>query len=1100
MIEEVYPLSPLQAGMLFNQLYAPHSGVDIEQIVCTLPENLNIPVLEKAWQLIIQRHAILRTAFRWLDLDQPQQEVHSLDVVGQVVNLSSANEQVDNPSAELRAGLLHNFLQADRQRGFDLDRPPLMRVHVLRVTGTDSKMIWTFHHILLDGRSFPLILKELFELYESIDQSRLTQAVKHTVRTVELATPRPYKDYIDWLQQQQPDRSESFWRQTLQGFGAPTPLMIDQAATGLSGYDTRPDTLSADNTARLKAFAEQHAITLNTLVQGAWALLLHRYSGESDVVFGATRSCRRSALDGNGTDNMIGLFINTLPLRIHVSSEMSVLDYLKDVRQRWTAMRDHEHTPLVNVQTWSEIPKNTPLFDSLFVFENYLLQSAMQRLGGDWLKREVQLYEQTNYPLTLAAYGDTSLLLRIEYDRSRFQADAIDRMLGHLQVLLMGFLSHADQPIDTLPMLTEAEQHQLLIEWNATQRDYPRERSFQSLFEDQVERTPEAKAVIFKNEALTYRELNSRADELAAHLQTLGVGPDTIVGICIERCLEMMIGLLAILKAGGAYLPIDPAIPAERWQFMLEDASVKIMLTQQRWADRFIEHCSNVIKLDSDWQTQRSLSAANPIGRSTPDNLAYVIYTSGSTGKPKGTLITQRGLVNYLTWGIETYAVAQGNGAPVHSSIGFDLTITGLFMPLLTGRSVIMVSEDEEYEGLANVFRRERNLSLVKITPAHLELLAQQLPPAELKDRSNCLVIGGEALRGEALAVWQTHAPNTRLINEYGPTETVVGCCVYEVPPSETVSGSVLIGKPIANTQLYVCDALGRLRPIGVPGELVIGGAGVARGYLNRPELTAEKFVADRFGADPNARLYRTGDQVRYLADGNLEYLGRLDDQVKIRGYRIEPGEVETVLAAHPSLRAAAIAVQEDAAHDKRLVAYFVPDQIPAPTENELREYLRARLPEYMLPAAFVEMEALPLTVNGKIDRRALPAPDLARSTSDQDYAAPHNPIEQVLAEVWGQILGVERVSINANFFELGGHSLAATRLMAKLHQIFRVDLPLRDLFETRNIVELAERLIAHEAAPGQVLAAARVQEKISQMTPAEIEALLAKKKQPQKS
>ncbi|MFK0731302.1 MAG: amino acid adenylation domain-containing protein, partial [Gloeotrichia echinulata HAB0833] len=556
------------------------------------------------------------------------------------------------------------------------------------------------------------------------------------------------------------------------------------------------------------------------------------------------------------------------------------------------------------------------------------------------------------------------------------------------------------------PLLSAAERHQLLVEWNHTSSEYPTDKCIHQLFESQVERTPDAVAVVWENQQLTYWELNQRANQLAHHLQTLGVGPEVLVGICVERSLQMLVGLLGILKAGGAYVPLDPEYPRERLAYMLNDSQVQVLLTQSHLLESLPDH-QQIICLDTDWLFISSQTPSNPISGAISSNLAYVIYTSGSTGMPKGTAIVHQGVVNYLTWAIKAYRVSEGTGAPVQSSIAFDATITSLFSPLLVGQKVVLLPQKQEIAALSAVLISESDFSLVKLTPAHLQLLAQLLPPQIIAQPTKALVIGGEALLGKNLAFWHNYAPNTRLFNEYGPTETVVGCCVYEVTHTTSLSESILIGRPIANTQLYILDQFAQPVPIGVPGELYIGGDGLARGYLNRPELTLEKFIPNPFSDHLSERLYKTGDFARYLIDGNIEYLGRIDNQVKIRGFRIELGEIEAVLNTHPQIQQTVVITTEDIDGNKRLVAYIVKtdDSI---TTNQLREFLKQQLPEYMVPSTFVTLDTIPLTPNGKIDKKALPTPDgISRSTA---YVAPTTVIEEIFTKIWQELLVKEKV------------------------------------------------------------------------------------------
>jgi amino acid adenylation domain-containing protein len=597
---------------------------------------------------------------------------------------------------------------------------------------------------------------------------------------------------------------------------------------------------------------------------------------------------------------------------------------------------------------------------------------------------------------------------------------------------------------------SSAERHKLLFEWNQTEAHYARNTCFHHLFEKQVLQSPGAIAVDFENTRLTYQELNLQANRVAHHLRSLGVGPDVLVGICVEPSLQMIVGLLGILKAGGAYVPLDPTYPKDRLAYMIGDAGGPVLLAQEKFIPILSTNLSRVVCLES---IPLDTEQTNPQSNVAAGNLAYVIYTSGSTGRPKGAMISHRGLVNYLSWAVEAYQVAEGIGAPVHSSISFDLTITGLFTPLLTGRCVYMIRPDPGLSNLAEALRKNSNFSLVKITPAHLDLLQAQLSPNEIAGKARVFVIGGEALIGEKLNFWQEHAPETVLVNEYGPTETVVGCCVHFMPAGERITGQVTIGRPIANTRLYVLDEEMLPVPIGAKGELYIGGDSVARGYLNKPELSEHCFVPDPFANGSRGRLYKTGDVVRYRADGNLEFLGRMDDQVKIRGFRIELGEIESVLNAHPGLKSAAV-VGYERSSGKFLVAYFSPQSGARIPQSELRKFLQAKLPHYMVPSTFVPVEKFPLTPNGKLDRRALPAPETVTTI---DHVAPRSNDEQKLVQIWEQVFDRQHIGLHDDFFEMGGHSLMAARLIVEVNRTFGIQLKIGSLLQCTTVEAMAK-------------------------------------------
>ena len=604
-------------------------------------------------------------------------------------------------------------------------------------------------------------------------------------------------------------------------------------------------------------------------------------------------------------------------------------------------------------------------------------------------------------------------------------------------------------------------------DWNRTGAEFPDVRAGE-LFERQVARDPGATAVVWGAQRLSYRELNERANQVAHYLRRRGVGPDTLVGVSLHRTPLMVVGLLGVWKAGGAYVPLDPTYPPERLDFLVKDAAVPVLLADAKAKPLFPGAGDRVVCLDADWPSIERESRDDPAAPAgaSPSNLAYVIYTSGSTGKPKGALIEHRGLVNYLWWAIRTYGVVAGDSVPVHSSISFDLTVTSLFPALLAGGEVELLPEDVGAQSLVASLRHGKQRGLVKITPAHLELLNQQVGPSEAAGITRAFVIGGEALTAESLRVWRESAPATRLINEYGPTETVVGCCIYEVRPEDPASGPVPIGRPIANTELYVLDEA--LQPVatGAMGELYIGGAGVARGYLNRPEITRERFLPDPFSGRPGARLYKTGDLARYRDDGVLEYLGRVDDQVKVHGYRIELGEIEATLASQPQVRSCTVLLREDVPGTKQLVGYVVPRAGAAPAPDELRRFLKERVPEYMVPAHFVLLEALPLTENGKVDRRALPAPTYASASGGaQGFVAPRSDTERRLAAVWADLLKLERVGVHDDVFDMGASSLMVVSVVAQIQALFGVALDIQTLFENPTVAEAAA---AVDAAQGK--------------------------------
>jgi amino acid adenylation domain-containing protein len=738
---------------------------------------------------------------------------------------------------------------------------------------------------------------------------------------------------------------------------------------------------------------------------------------------------------------MVGLFINTLPLRVRVSPEKSLIPWLKEIRQLQIGMREHENTPLVEVQGWSSVPRGMPLFESILVFDNYDLSTFMRSKGDGWENREFHLLENTGFPITLYGYAGSELLLKIAYDRGRFDEVAIERILGHLRSLLEGIAQDSGRSLALLPILTEAERQQILVDWNDTFVEYPGESCIHELFEGQAVRTPDRVAVVFEGEELTYGELNHRANQLAHYLRRLGVGPEVLVGILVDRSLEMMVGLLGVLKAGGAYVPLDPSYPLERLAFMVEDAQVSVLLTQEAQIGTIPEYKGHVICLDRDWEKVAEESSEALGGGVNSGNLAYVIYTSGSTGKPKGVQISHRAVVNFLLSMLKEPGLSGEDILLSVTTLSFDIAALELFLPLITGGRVVLVSREVAGDG-ALLLRRlgECGATVMQATPSTWRLLLEAGWSEKIGLKMLC---GGEGLPRDLAS--QLLERGDSLWNMYGPTETTIWSAVYKV---ESQGGPVLIGAPIANTQIYILDGHFQLVPVGVVGELYIGGDGLARGYLNRPELTRERFIDNPFGGGVGSRLYRTGDLARYWPDGNIEVLGRLDHQVKVRGFRIELGEIETALGRHPGVREGVVVAREDVPGDKRLVAYVVPDGGQPPSVSVLRQYLQEKLPAHMVPTAFVILEKFPLTPNGKIDRRSLPSPTSLRPELESDYVAPRSEIERTITSIWQAVLHLEKIGIHDNFFEVGGHSLLATQAISRINKAFRVDLPLRSFFE----------------------------------------------------
>ncbi|RKG72301.1 non-ribosomal peptide synthetase, partial [Corallococcus terminator] len=1045
--EDIYPLSPMQQGMLFHALLAPKSGVYFEQLSWAFHSQVDARALKRAWEELVARNAVLRTTFLWEGLEEP------LQVVRRQASLPWRELDWRGQTEAAQRQQLETFLEEDRARGFDLVAGPLMRVALVRLDTHVHRLVWSFHHTVLDGWSLGLVMQDLFGFYDAFTREQPPLA---TARTA-------FRDYIEWLGRQEPARSQSFWRERLAGFTAPTPLPLDRGAgfndsEAVHKHGSQEIALPVETTVALESFARRHQLTLGSVVQGAWALLLSRYSGEQDVVFGTTVSGRPSELPG--VEGMMGLFINSLPLRVRLAPEDTLVSWLRGIQTQQVALSAHEHCPLVQVQGWSELPRGQPLFESLVVVENYPIDASIKERARGLDVRDFEGRERLTLPLAPAVLPGEKLGLRLSFQLSRFDAEAITRLMGHWRTVLEGIaVASPESRVSELSLLTGDERHQVLKDWNATTAPLEAEVSLHGLFEAQAERTPDGIAVELGDTRWTYRELNARANQLARHLRSLGVGPEVRVGVCLERSPELLMALLGILKAGGAYVPMDPDYPSHRLAFLLEDSRVPVLVTREAIADELPSRGEQLLCVDSDAALLARHDSGNLSAPTGGRHLAYVIYTSGSTGQPKGALIEHQGIVNTLVRAVRDFDVRPGTRTLQFVSMSFDVSLLEIFSTLAGGGTLVLAPREALQPGpeLARLMR-ERSITTSVLLPSTLAVLSPEDFPT-----LQTVVTGAEACSAELMDRW---AQGRRFVNSYGPTEASITVTSAVCEPG---SGTPPIGRPYPNVRAYVLDATRAPVPVGIAGELYIGGAGVGRGYLGRPEQTAERFVPDPFSAEPGVRLYRTGDLVRYRADGALEFVGRTDHQVKVRGFRIELGEIEAVLAGAGSVREAVVLARQDVPGDRRLVAYVVAQEDEAVEVGALRRYTEEKLPEHMVPSVFVVLDAMPLTPNGKVDRKALPAPDAVRAEQGPTYVAPRTPVEETLAATWRELLGVAQVGIHDDFLELGGHSLLATQAISRIRAALGVELPLRALFEAPTVEALALRVEAAraKASPG---------------------------------
>lgn len=1043
---------------------------------------LDTSALQQSLMEVVQRHDILRTTFDVVD-EQAVQIVTSADHFQ-----LSLIELQDIPLSE-REAELHQRMKEEAQRPFDLTRGPLLRATLLRLNPTDHVLLLVVHHIIADGWSMGIFVHEVATCYSSIGN---TQPISLPDLPVQYADFSHWQR--EWLQSGVLDRQMNYWKQQLSGELPVLDVPTDRPRPAvLTAWGARhPLSLPNALTEQLKTFSQQEGVTLFMTLLTAFQILLARYTRQEDILIGSPIANRNRG----ELEPLIGCFVNTLVLRADLSGNPTVRNLLQHVRKMTQDAYAHQDVPfekLVEELHPERDMSRTPLFQVLFVLQN-MPQPVIDH--SDVTMQRLMVDSGTaKFDITLELFDDsTGLNGSFEYNTMLFNAGTITRMAEHFETLLKGMVEHPDQRIGALPLLSQREQQQLLHRSQTNTPTFSRNMCLHTLFERQAAQTPDTTAVVYEGTYLSYNTLNQRANQVAHHLQHLGVGPNVLVGLSVERSLDLVIGLLAILKAGGAYVPLDPTYPPERLGFMIADAQMPVILTQKHIADQLPDHQATLVCID-DATLLATTAVENPDSQVTTHDLAYIIYTSGSTGQPKGTLVTHAHVDRLFTATQDWYHFDTRDVWTLFHSFAFDFSVWELWGALLYGGRLVIVpymtsrSPEAFYQLLM-----DEQVTVLNQTPSafeqliHIDNEALQNIPQTLR----LVIFGGEALDLQTLQPWFARHGDThpQLVNMYGITETTVHVTYRPIKASDLTTGlGSVIGVPIPDLQLYVLDQYQKLLPTGIPGELYVGGAGVAEGYLNRPELTKERFIVNPCvdhqpsvtnGASSAARLYKTGDLVRYRANGELEYLGRIDQQVKIRGFRIELGDIEAALTQYAGIRTAVVLAREDTPGEKRLVGYIVPHTDQEIMVSDVRAFLQTRVPEYMVPSAFVVITELPLTSNGKLDRRALPLPDTARPTLEQAYVAPRNATEEHIGAIWREVLNIERVGIHDNFFELGGHSLMATQFMSRLRNDLQVVLPLRVLFESPTIAALGQKVDQNRqpAALNQTKSIARVSRK----------------------
>jgi amino acid adenylation domain-containing protein len=1034
----------LQQGDLVSQTDANDCQIAYySQIGIRIEGNIAPKKLESVLENIVKRQEIFRTVFNRLpEMSIPLQFVTESSVLTfEECDLSSLTSQEQKIQIDA-------LFKARRWQTFDLEKGPLLYTSLNKLSSYEHLLFISLPAVCGDLTTLHNLAKEICNCYEACLQGK-----EFSDESMQ------YADISAWLNEllesDDTETGREYWqKQDVFSFlNGKIPLENHSSDEARFEPQSLALEINSNTVTKLETLARKYDTSISVFLLACWQIQLWRFSEQSDIVVGTASDGRKY----QELENALGLLTNYLPIHSHLEKNLHFKELLGRVKETLSSGRKWQE-----YFSWEQVlhkdgnEVEQPFLPFCFDFQEQLANCVVGNVLFSFYK-QYTCVDRFKVKLS-GVHLDERLLLEFHYDSNLFSLENIKILSEQYLTLLESAIAYPDNAISDLKICSDRQRQQLLIEFNDTHTDYPKDKCIHSLFEEQVERTPEAVAVAFENQQLTYRELNNRANQLAQYLKTLGVETETLVGICVERSLEMVVGILAVLKAGGAYVPLDPNYPSERLVYMLQDARVSVLLTQQKLQKDLTDCQVNIICLDTDWEKIASKANDNPNTRVKPENLAYVIYTSGSTGLPKGVAIEHQQLFNYLN-SIQTVLnlPVETNYATV-STIAADLGNTVIFSSLCGGGCLHIISDEQviNAKGLADYF--ERNfIDCLKIVPSHLKALLTSEAGSRIIPRQR-LILGGESASWELIEQVQQLAPKCQIINHYGPTETTVGVLTYQIEEvsENRQSLTVPIGRPIANTQIYLLDSKKQPTSIGVPGEVYIGGAGLARGYFHRPKLTAEKFIPNPFSKDLKSRLYKTGDLARYQPDGNIEYIGRVDNQVKIRGFRIELSEIEAVLSQYPYVQQVTVITSEDVPGDKQLIAYLVSDAEENPSTSDLRQFLKDKLPKYMVPATFMYLDAFPLTPNGKIDRRALPVPDPNSTAMDNRFFRSLDLVEQQLAEIWSEVLNLYPIGIKDNFFELGGHSLLAVQLMAKIEQQFQINLPLSVLFQNSTIQQLA--------------------------------------------
>lgn len=1074
-IEDIYPLSPMQEGLMFYSLMDPESGVYMEQMTCSISSEIDSKAFKSAWISVIQHYENLASSFIWEGVKKPIQVLRKLSDI----ELTQEDWGALSPSEQDRK--LKDKIHSSRLQKYSLDKAPLMNFHLIRLGDEHYQFIWNYHHLLIDGWSLGLVIKEVLLCYE--------HKVKGSHYSLENKVP--YRNYISWLQNQDINEAKDYWQEYLNGFDTLSKLTL---STPAASQNSSPQFIQAKHelslllSEKLSAFSKDQRVTLNTVFLGAWSLILSRLSGVSDVVFGNTVSGRSAQI--LDIESMVGLFINTLPIRVKLDTQLNVVEWLSEIQNKQAVSREYEHVPLEQIQKWCKVSPATGLFDTLFVYENYPIDEQIQELGGELKIDQVTAQEQTNYPFTLiAAYENGQFCLRYIVDEQLYEQDAIERVHQLLSIALDS-IAQPDQVLQNISLVDTKDQETLQA-FNQTQSVYPSEQGIAQVFEDQVIKTPDAHAVAYHDTVsdswgyASYQQMNSASNRLARYLLDNGVTQNSLVGICIERSVNMITTLIAILKCSAVYVPLDTALPKSRLSYLIEDVNPSLVVTNSDYKE-LIEECgSQTIVIEEAIEESKSLDSTNVSISSSSEDPAYIMYTSGTTGKPKGVEVRQKGILRLV---LNTNYVELGEQENIlqYAPLAFDASTFEIWGSLLNGGVLTLMPAGMQSLDDLGQHIQDQNVTTAWLTSALFNMIVDH--NVSYLGNLRQLLVGGEALSVPHVLAAQKSLPSTQIINGYGPTENTTFTCCYRIPPLSSESDLMPIGKPVANTQVYILDESRCLLPIGVVGEIYAAGDGVAIGYLNKPELTEKVFVDDPFSSRHGAKMYKTGDLGRYLPDGTIEFLGRRDSQVKISGHRIELQEISNVLAGCALVEDVYVTVVDEQSQ-KRIVAYYVAQEDIS--EAELREFDRENLPAYMRPNHYLKMEAFPLTPNGKVDSSALPNPEVCRAGLVNEFVEPSSDIEKALADIWSEVLAVKQVGITDNFFELGGTSLQITQILSRVKTTFGISPPLKELFESPTIAICSSFLEQNENQNEAELKEQELIDMIDGMTEEEINELL---------